>query len=47
MATIRELRKRLGLPVNVLAHRAGVSPRHIVDWRDTVPPEEQLWTACV
>jgi transcriptional regulator with XRE-family HTH domain len=39
MATIRELRKRLGLPVHALAHKAGVSTRHIVLWeRYGLPP---------
>jgi len=39
MATIRELRKQLGLPVDALAHKAGVSTRHIVLWeRYGLPP---------
>ena len=42
MATIRELRKRLGLPVDALAHKAGVSTRHIVLWeRYGLPPRSR------
>jgi transcriptional regulator with XRE-family HTH domain len=42
MATIRELRKRLGLPVDALAHKAGVSTRHIVLWEKYgLPPRSR------
>ncbi len=42
MARIRELRKRLGLPVEVLAHKARVSARHIVLWeRYGLPPRSR------
>jgi transcriptional regulator with XRE-family HTH domain len=42
MGTIRELRKRLGLPVDALAHKAGVSTRHIVLWeRYGLPPRSR------
>jgi Helix-turn-helix. len=42
MGTIRELRNRLGLPVDALAHKAGVSTRHIVLWeRYRLPPRSR------
>jgi transcriptional regulator with XRE-family HTH domain len=42
MKTIRELRKQLGLPVDALAHKAGVSTRHIVLWeRYGLPPRSR------
>jgi DNA-binding transcriptional regulator YiaG len=42
MGTIREIRKRLGLPVDALAHKAGVSTRHIVLWeRYGLPPRSR------
>ena len=42
MATIKELRKRLGLPVDALAHKAGVSTRHIVLWEKYgLPPRSR------
>jgi len=42
MATLRELRKRLGLPVDVLAHNARVSTRHIVLWEKYgLPPRSR------
>jgi transcriptional regulator with XRE-family HTH domain len=42
MATTRELRKRLGLPVDALAHKAGVSTRHIVLWEKYgLPPRSR------
>ena len=42
MATLRELRKQLGLPVDALAHKAGVSTRHIVLWeRYGLPPRSR------
>jgi transcriptional regulator with XRE-family HTH domain len=42
MGTIRELQKRLGLPVDALAHKAGVSTRHIVLWeRYGLPPRSR------
>jgi transcriptional regulator with XRE-family HTH domain len=42
MGTIRELRKRLGPPVDALPHKAGVSTRHIVLWeRYGLPPRSR------
>jgi transcriptional regulator with XRE-family HTH domain len=42
MATIRELRKQLGMPVDVLAHKASVSTRHIVLWEKYgLPPRSR------
>ena len=42
MATIKELRKRLGLPLDALAHKAGVSTRHIVLWEKYgLPPRSR------
>jgi transcriptional regulator with XRE-family HTH domain len=32
MSMVRKLRKPLGLPVDALAHKAGVSTRHLVLW---------------
>jgi len=42
MATIRELRKRLGLSIHALAYKAGVSSAHIVLWeRYGLPPRSR------
>ena len=42
MATIRELRKRLGLSMHALAYKAGVSSAHIVLWeRYGLPPKRR------
>ena len=42
MATIRELRKRLGLSMHALAYKAGVSSAHIVLWEKYgLPPRSR------
>lgn len=42
MATIRDLRKQLGLSVPALAYKAGVSSTHIVLWeRYGLPPRSR------
>jgi transcriptional regulator with XRE-family HTH domain len=39
---LRELRKQMGMPMDVLAHKARVSMRHIVLWeRYGLPPRRR------
>jgi len=42
MATVRELRKRLGLSTHALAYKAGVSTAHITLWEKYgLPPRSR------
>ena len=45
MATVRELRKRLGLSTHALAYKAGVSTAHITLWEKYGLPRAavRLW----